>query len=77
MDIDFLFNSIDAVPKKVINTLYSLYNVGIDFTEFINLCNQTAAKYNLSGDCLNSYIVEMWEDRHPEIVEAWNSSSLS
>lgn len=73
MDIDFLFNSIDAVPKEIINALYSLYNVGTGFTEFMELCNQTAAKYNLSGDYLNSYIVEMWEDKHPDIVEAWNS----
>lgn len=64
-----LFNSVGNVPTEVLQTLYKNYCSGVEFLTFINECDEAASKYGLDGDYLSSYIIDIYENTHPEVMK--------
>lgn len=64
-----LFNSVGNVPNEVLQTLYKDYSSGIEFTKFMKECDDAAFKYNLDSDYLSSYIIDQYENNHPEVMD--------
>lgn len=67
--LDRLFNSTNNVPDNVLKVLYKEYSMGVSFLVFQSMCDDAAIRYNVDADYLSSYIIDEYENNHPEIFK--------
>lgn len=58
----------NVIPKEELFRLYGLLEQNVDFLYFQGQCDAVAFRYRKDGDFLSTWLMDIYECNHPEIM---------